>query len=184
MTIRWTLYTLRTIGLLQWIDFLLIRYGPLHMILKLRAKPLQFQAAPNTPGPHGILPYNLQRPPHSGQEVGRKTPIILPTVITQALHVYAPICMILGFQTPSNQVSAVVRTQGHHPASPNPSSSQFPMSFTGSCLTSFKCPHSVPRQFARHWKRGRFFLLQSNVSYLIQIPRRARFCWACCITSA
>ena len=70
------------------------------MILKLRAKPLQFQAASNTPGPHGILPYNLQRPPHSGQEVGRKTPIILPTVITQALHVYAPICMILGFQTP------------------------------------------------------------------------------------
>ncbi len=47
MTIRWTLYTLRTIGLLQWIDFLLIRYGPLHMILKLRDKPLQFQAAPN-----------------------------------------------------------------------------------------------------------------------------------------
>ena len=98
------------------------------MILKLRAKPLQFQAAPNTPGPHGILPYNLQRPPHSGQEVGRKTPIILPTVITQALHVYAPHLYDPRFPNPSNQVSAVVRTQGHHPASPNPSSSQFPMS--------------------------------------------------------
>jgi len=62
----------------------------------------QTTAVPSSPqhGPHGILPYNLQRPPHSGQEVGRKTPIILPTVITQALHVYAPICMILGFQTP------------------------------------------------------------------------------------
>ncbi len=46
-----------------------------------------------------------------------------PSPACVCTHLYDP-----RFPNPSNQVSAVVRTQGHHPASPNPSSSQFPMS--------------------------------------------------------
>jgi len=127
MTIRWTLYTLRTIGLLQWIDFLLIRYGPLHMILKLRAKPLQFQAAQHpwtpwdppvqSPTPAPQWPGGRAQNSHNSAYCHHPSPACVCT------HLYDP-----RFPNPSNQVSAVVRTQGHHPASPNPSSSQFPMS--------------------------------------------------------